>query len=216
MPQPYPVLTRSAAGCVSPRCQPLRSRAGPPARPVICHRVPSAARKASCWGAASTSSELDGRLVVGHTLVAPSEAGASADTPLSVMLEQAAGLKRGGEYQQAIAIYRLVLDSRNAPDVELSAYVLSQISDVNIERGTYPEAVTASNEAITLLRQAHKEHTGLFARAERILSEALYAGGYDQEARNTATEALALARQTLDTRSLEFTRFLTSLGQIVK
>jgi tetratricopeptide (TPR) repeat protein len=132
------------------------------------------------------------------------------------MLERAAILHRGGEYQQASAIYRLVLDSPNAPDVELRAYVLSQIADINIQRGMYTEAVTASNEAITLLRQAHKEHTGLFARAERILAEALYAGGYDQEARNTATEALALARQTLDTRSPEFAFFLTSLGQILK
>jgi hypothetical protein len=96
------------------------------------------------------------------------------------------------------------IDSCSIPETP-PTYVLSQISDVNIERGTYTEAVTASNEAITLLRQAHKEHTGLFARAERILAEALYAGGYDQEARNTATEALALARQTLDTRSPEFT-----------
>jgi len=56
----------------------------------------------------------------------------------------------------------------------------------------------------------------LFAIVERIFADALYAAGYRQEARNTATEALALARQTLDTRSLEFTRFLTSLGQIVK
>jgi tetratricopeptide (TPR) repeat protein len=56
----------------------------------------------------------------------------------------------------------------------------------------------------------------LFAIVERVLADALYAAGYDQEARNTATEALALARQTLDTRSPEFTRFLTSLGQILK
>ena len=165
---------------------------------------------------AGTLAEVDGRSVVRHTLVAPSETGASADTPLPVTLKQATDLQRRGEYQQAIAIYRLVLDSRNALDVELRAYVLSQIADVNIQRGMYTEAGTASNEAITLLRQAHKDHTGLFARAERVLADALYAGGYDQQARNIATEALALGRQTLDTRSPEVASFLTSLGQILK
>jgi len=165
---------------------------------------------------AGTLAEVDGRSVVRHTLVAPSETGASADTPLPVTLKQATDLQRRGEYQQAIAIYRLVLDSRNALDVELRAYVLSQIADVNIQRGMYTEAGTASNEAITLLRQAHKDHTGLFARAERVLADALYAGGYDQQARNIATEALALGRQTLDTRSPEFALFPTSLGQILK
>jgi tetratricopeptide (TPR) repeat protein len=132
------------------------------------------------------------------------------------MLEQAAGLERGGEYQQAMAIYWLVLDSPNAPNVELRALVLRQIADVNIRRGMYTEAITASNEAITLLRQAHKEHTGVFAEAERILADALCAEGYDEEARKTATEALALGRQTLDTRSPDFALFLISLGQILK
>jgi hypothetical protein len=56
----------------------------------------------------------------------------------------------------------------------------------------------------------------LFARAEHILADALMPGGYDQEARNTATGALALGRQTLDTRSPEFASFLTSLRQILK
>jgi len=142
--------------------------------------------------------------------------GTNADIPLSAMLKQAANLAREGEYEQAMAIYKLTLDSPEVSGIELRAYVLNRIADVNIERGMYTEAVTASNEAITLLRQAHKEHTGLFAIVERVLADALYAAGYDQEARNTATEALALARQTLDTRSLEFTRFLTSLGQILK
>jgi len=164
---------------------------------------------------AGTSSEAYARSVVGHTLVAPSETGASANAPLSVMLERAAGLERGGEYQQAKAIYRLVLDSPNAPNMELRALVLRQIADLNIELGMYTEAVTASNEAITLLRQAHKEHTGLFAIAQRILADALHAEGYDEEARKTATEALALGRQTLDTRSPEFATFLTSLAQIL-
>jgi tetratricopeptide (TPR) repeat protein len=165
---------------------------------------------------AGTSSEADGRLVVGHTLAAPPETGASANTPLSVMLERAASLRRGGEYQQAMAIYRLVLDSPDAPNVELRALALRQIADVNIERGMYAEAVTTSREAITLLRQAHQEHTGVFATAQRILADALCAEGYDEEARKTATEALALGRQTLDTRSPAFALFLISLGQILK
>jgi tetratricopeptide (TPR) repeat protein len=80
----------------------------------------------------------------------------------------------------------------------------------------YAEAVTASNEAIALLRQAHQEHTGLFAITQRILADALHAEGYDEEARKTATEALTLGRQTLDTRSPEFASFLSSLGQILK
>lgn len=165
---------------------------------------------------AGTSSEVDWRLVVRHTLVAPPETGASANTPLSVMLERAAILHRGGEYQQASAIYRLVLDSPNALNVELRAYVLSQIADVNIERGMYAEAVTTSREAIALLREAHKEHTDVFALAERLLAEALYAEGYDEEARKTAKEALALGRQILDTRSPDFAFLLISLGQILK
>lgn len=165
---------------------------------------------------AGTSSEAGGCLVVGYTLLAPSETGTSANTPLCMMLEQAAGLERGGEYQQAIAIYRLVLDSPNAPNMELRALVLRQIADVNIERGMYTDAVTASNEAITLLRQAHKEHTGLFAIAQRILADALHAEGYDEEARKKATEALALGRQTVDIMSPEFANFLSSLSQILK
>jgi hypothetical protein len=68
--------------------------------------------------------------------VAPSETGASANTPFSVMLKQATDLHREGKYQQAIAIYRLLLDSPNAPNVELRAYVFSRIKP--------------SNEAITL------------------------------------------------------------------
>ena len=44
---------------------------------------------------AGTSSEAGGRLVVGHTLVAPSETGASANRPLSVMLEQVAPALHG-------------------------------------------------------------------------------------------------------------------------
>jgi tetratricopeptide (TPR) repeat protein len=142
--------------------------------------------------------------------------GTNADIPLSAMLKQAANLAREGEYEQAMAIYKLTLDSPEVSGIELRAYVLNRIADVNIERGMYTEAVTASNEAITLLRQAHKEHTGLFAIVERVLADALYAAGYDQEARNTATEALALGRQTIDTRSPEFSYFLTSLGQILK
>jgi len=165
---------------------------------------------------AGSSSEVNGRLVVGRALAAPPETGASANTPLSVMLERAAILHRGGEYQQASAIYRLVLDSPNAPNVELRALVLGQIADVNIERGMYAEAVTTSREAIALLREAYKEHTAVFAIAECILADALHAEGYDEEARNTATEALALGRQTLDTRSPEFAYFLTALGQILK
>jgi tetratricopeptide (TPR) repeat protein len=165
---------------------------------------------------AGTSSEADWRLVVGHTLAAPPETGASANSQLSVMLERAASLRRGGEYQQATAIYRLVLDSPNAPNAELRALLLRQIADVNIERGMYAEAVTTSREAITLLRQAHQEHTGVFATAQRILADALCAEGYDEEARKTATEALALGRQTLDTRSPDFALFLISLGQILK
>src|SRR5450432_922200 len=86
---------------------------------------------------ADTSSEVDGRPVVGHALAAP---GASANTPLSVMLEQATNLHRGGEYQQAMAIYQRMLDSPNAPNMELRARVLRQIADINIERGMYAEA----------------------------------------------------------------------------
>jgi tetratricopeptide (TPR) repeat protein len=142
--------------------------------------------------------------------------GANANIPLSEMLKQAANLLREGEYARAMAIYQLTLDSPELSGIELRAYVLNRIADVNIERGMYTESVTASNYAITLLRQAHKEDTGLFAIVERVLADALHAAGYDQEARNAATEALALARQTLDTRSPEFTRFLTSLGQILK
>jgi len=142
--------------------------------------------------------------------------GANANIPLSEMLKQAATLLRDGEYERAMGIYQLTLESPEVSGIELRAYVLNRIADVNIERGMYTEAVTASNEAIALLRQAHKEHTGLFAIVERVLADALYAAGYEREARNTATEALALARQTLDPRSLEFSRFLTSLGQILK
>ena len=207
------VLLLAASLRAGNRCDLVPDR--PAGRSYVTER-PAQRAKLDAGVKPGTSSELDGRLVVGHTLVAPSETGASGNAPLSVMLEQAASLHRGGEYQQAMAIYRLVLDSRNVPGMELRAYVLSRIADVNIERGMYAEAVTASNEAITLLRQAHKEHTGLFAIAERILADALYAAGYDQEARNTATEALALARQTIDTRSPDFAYFLTSLGQILK
>jgi len=52
--------------------------------------------------------------------------------------------------------------------------------------------------------------------AERILADALFGEGYEEEAQNTAKEALALGRQTLDTRSPDYAFFLTSWGQILK
>jgi tetratricopeptide (TPR) repeat protein len=142
--------------------------------------------------------------------------GVTTNTPLSVMLEQATNLHRGGEYGQAMAIYQLMLKSPEAPDTEVRAYVLSQIADVNIERGMYGDAVTKSREAIAPLRRAQKEHTGVFAIAERALADALFAEGYDEQARETATQALLLGRQTLDTQSPDFAFFLTTLAQIMK
>jgi hypothetical protein len=60
-------------------------------------------------------------------------------TPLSVMLKQAANLAQEGQYEQALAIYQLWLDSPEVSDIELRAYVLSRIADVNIQRACTPK-----------------------------------------------------------------------------
>jgi hypothetical protein len=132
------------------------------------------------------------------------------------MLGQATNLHRGGEYGQAVAIYQRMLESPEFSDVEVRAYVLSEIADVNIELGLYGESVTKSREAIALLRQAQKEHTGTFAIAERVLADGLYAEGYNEQAREIARQALLLGRQTLDTQSPEFAFELVTLAQVQK
>jgi hypothetical protein len=76
--------------------------------------------------------------------------GADANT-LSVLREQATKLHRGGEYGQAMAIYQRMFESPGAFDAEVRSYVLSEIADINIERGMYGDAVTKSREAIRRL-----------------------------------------------------------------
>ena len=142
--------------------------------------------------------------------------GADANTPLSVLREQATRLHRGGEYGQAMAIYQRMLESPEASDAEVRAYVLSEIADINIERGMYGDAVTKSREAIALLRQAHKEHTGMFAVAKRVLADGLYAEGYYEQAKEIARQALLLGRQTLDTQSPDYAFVLVTLAQVQK
>jgi tetratricopeptide (TPR) repeat protein len=142
--------------------------------------------------------------------------GVTANAPLSVMLDQATTLHRGGEYVQAMAIYERVLESPEFSDAELRAYVLSRMADVNIELGRYGDAVTKSREAIVLLREAQKEHTGTFAVAERVLADGLYAQGYEEQAGEIARQALSLGRQTLDTQSPELAFVLVTLAQVQK
>lgn len=135
---------------------------------------------------------------------------------LSAILQQAGRLQREGKYSQAVAFYQLLLDPRASLNIEMRAYVLSQIADDNIERGMYGEAESKSREAIEILRDAKKEHTAVFAIAERILADALYAEGHLAQARNTARQALFLGRRTLDPQSPDFAFVLTSFCQIEK
>jgi len=114
-----------------------------------------------------------------------------------------------------MAIYQRMLESPEASD-EVRAYVLSEIADINIERGMHGDAVTKSREAIALLRRAQKEHPGVFAVAERVLAGALYAEGYYEQAKEIASQALLLGSKTLDTQSPDFAFVLVTLAQVQK
>jgi tetratricopeptide (TPR) repeat protein len=141
----------------------------------------------------------------------------SGDAPVAATLEQAMNRHRSGQYAQALAVYRLLLDSSVvSSNAEWHAYVLSQIADVNIDQGMYEEAITRSREAVAILRMAQRDHTGVFAKTARILADALYAAGYDEQAKEIAEQALSVGRQTLDTRSPDFAFLLTTLAQILK
>ena len=132
-------------------------------------------------------------------------------------LQRAVNLSRHAEYGEAIKQYQELLSSRQLDsNVELHAYVSSQMADAEIELGNYREAEATTKDALRALASAGKAHTGTFAIAEGVLADTLRAEGDYAEAKRFAEHAIKLAANTLDFGPQRIGILLTTLGQILQ
>jgi tetratricopeptide (TPR) repeat protein len=148
---------------------------------------------------------------------APTGATERADTSPSATLERATTFHRKGDYRQAVTAYEQLLSlPETGRDVELHAYVLGEIADVDNELGDYQEAQAKASDAITLLRQMRMTQNRLYAFAGRMLAHALQAQGYDLRAKEVVEEAVAVGRQAFGPDAPEFSFLLSDQCQIMK
>jgi tetratricopeptide (TPR) repeat protein len=91
----------------------------------------------------------------------------------------------------------LLTEDVTAGDVELRAYLLSEIAYAEIERGDYAAAEKRTREALSGLASRERLHTGAFVLAEGGLADALRAQGNYVEAKARAEHALAIAQEVL-------------------
>jgi tetratricopeptide (TPR) repeat protein len=142
---------------------------------------------------------------------------ASNDESWRAAIEDTVALSRRGEYHDAVLRYkRLLVTEPIASDIELCAYVLSQIADSEIELGEYAEAEARAREGLRTLVAGERTHTGTFAITEGVLADALRAQGNYEEARRFAIHAIGTAKETMNARQPRFAILLTSLGNVLQ
>jgi hypothetical protein len=84
-------------------------------------------------------------------------------------VQLANSLTRRGEYREAIQSYEALLtEDVTVGNVELRAYLLSEIAYVEIELGDYAAAERRTREALSGLASGERTHTGAFVLAERV------------------------------------------------
>ena len=131
-------------------------------------------------------------------------------------LRQVLELKKSGEYQQAVERYReLISTPAISANIELRAYVLSQMADAETELGHYQEAETATREALRILAAAGKNQTSTFAIAEGALAQTLRIQGNYAQAATVAEHAIAVAQRTMSSRQPYFAILLSTLAQVL-
>jgi tetratricopeptide (TPR) repeat protein len=113
-------------------------------------------------------------------------------------VQRAESLTRRGEYRAAIQSYEALLtEDVTAGDVELRAYLLSEIAYAETELGDYAAAETITREALSGLASRERTHSGAFVLAEGGLADALRAQGNYVEAKARVEHALAIGREVL-------------------
>ncbi len=91
--------------------------------------------------------------------------------PWREALQRAVNFSQRAEYHRAVRSHQKLLSTLPiSSNVELRAYVLSQMADADIELGEYVEAETRAREALQGLAAGGTAHTGTFAIAERVLA----------------------------------------------
>lgn len=133
----------------------------------------------------------------------------------ATQLREAEGLNFTGEYRRALNKYQELLSaSRVRQEVEIQAYVLSQMADARIELGTYADAKANAREAVALLTRINRTHSGLFAIVQGVLATALRVEGNYSEAREAVQQAVSLGKETLNTGSPRYSILLTYLALV--
>jgi tetratricopeptide (TPR) repeat protein len=135
----------------------------------------------------------------------------------SEALQRAVNMSRRAEYREAVRKFRELLSWHPIDsNVELHAYVLSQMADAEIPLGEYHEAETVTKEALGSLTSAGKVHSGTFAITEGVLADALRAQGNYREAKRVAEHALAVGEDTFKNSQPRIGILLTTLSQILE
>jgi tetratricopeptide (TPR) repeat protein len=151
-----------------------------------------------------------------YTYIANAQIKATGSEPWAEALQRATSLSRHAKYRQAINSYQELLSRPPiSSDVELNAYVQSQIADAQIELGEYGDAEERSRTALGNLASAGLAHTGTFAITEGVLADVLRVEGNYRDARSLANHAIGLATETMNPLQPRFAILLTTLGQVL-
>jgi hypothetical protein len=99
----------------------------------------------------------------------PASSGENLSWPDAV--QETVNLSDRGEYRQGLQSYQHLLSTPPfTSNLELRAYLLSQMAGLDIELGEYPEAETRTREALNILVSTEKTHTITYAIAEEVLA----------------------------------------------
>ena len=139
-------------------------------------------------------------------------ASVTAQTP---GVEDALNLTRQGQYRRAVEQFSAVLTSPVVrDDVEVHAFVLSQMAGAYIQMGEYAQAEARTQGAIKILRSAQMTESGTFAVVEGVVADLLRTKGDYDEAGRIAEQALALGKRTLPPASARLGILYTTLAGI--
>jgi tetratricopeptide (TPR) repeat protein len=128
-------------------------------------------------------------------------------------LAEAQDLQVRGQHGLAIEKYRSLLSSlSDRGNLEIRAFLLSQIADSEIELGDYGDAEKNAQASLALLTQMGKTQTGTFAIAEGVLADVLRVRGDYTAAEAAATNAVQIAKATLGHTSPRYGILLTELA----
>jgi tetratricopeptide (TPR) repeat protein len=132
-------------------------------------------------------------------------------------VQRANSLTRRGEYREAIRSYEALLtEDVTAGNVELRAYLLSEIAYVEIELGDYAAAEKRTREALSGLTSRDRTHTGAFVLVEGGLADALRAQGRYVEAKQRINHALVISKEILSPVHPRVGHLLITLSRILQ